>query len=346
MSESSKELTWHSTKCKRNRTCLKCGGGDGGGGKVLVCETCPIEIHDRCMNCPAQFDATGRFHCPYCSYNQSAQECERAKEKVMMVKEAISYLLRKGHEFGQNSIVEGWIVKLFSLKLERQKRKRALQSNRSNMHHDEIDGLVMHKESDTSASDDSKQIQQDEDTVFANQACLEGRVCKNFCFNEPTDMSCEVEQEKIAEKDISKALEVEKTIQVNCSILVDSYQEEGNTQDKEKVQQPDNLCKDGWTCAEPVVHAKIRKNNDVVKNSGQSSLMEGKELKVEQTQEESQGSCLYPVRKRRVTKICGKPDDLDDNCSSYQDHHTSKRRGGYRNGARDGRIGKVLVEFE
>ncbi|GAB2215114.1 hypothetical protein Drorol1_Dr00019489 [Drosera rotundifolia] len=349
-SESRDCLGRQSTKCKRSRTCIKCGKG----GKLLVCEKCPIEIHESCMTCPAQLDDLGKFYCPYCLHRETVQECLRAKEKVMLAKRAaISCLL--GKEGEQTPRTKLSILKILSLqkrkfdashkrakanhdinqpkkleeqkpartnheisqpkKLEEQKQERALQGTRSKSPREGAEGLVINKQRNASALGDNgiQQIQPDYDTVILNEVYLGSRICGKSCVKELTDESvCGVEQEKIAEKDVSNAVEVEETIQLKCSVLDDGYQVKGDAQDKEQVEQLDTLFEEGPTSSEPVVRGSMTTNHDFVKNSGQSSWTKDKEQHIAHTPAESQGSSGYPVTTGRITEICGKPGNLPE----------------------------------
>ncbi|XP_060187257.1 protein CHROMATIN REMODELING 4-like [Lycium barbarum] len=73
--------------------CIKCDKG----GEVLACadRCCPIAVHVRCMGCPARFDDSGKFYCPYCLYRQSIAKFHQAKEHVLSKKQALHTFIDK-----------------------------------------------------------------------------------------------------------------------------------------------------------------------------------------------------------------------------------------------------------
>ncbi|KAK4342196.1 hypothetical protein RND71_038012 [Anisodus tanguticus] len=73
--------------------CIKCDKG----GEVLACadSCCPIAVHVRCMGCPARFDDSGKFYCPYCLYRRSIAKFHQAKEHVLTKKQALHTFIDK-----------------------------------------------------------------------------------------------------------------------------------------------------------------------------------------------------------------------------------------------------------
>ncbi|OIT28260.1 PREDICTED: protein CHROMATIN REMODELING 4-like [Nicotiana attenuata] len=73
--------------------CIKCEKG----GEVLACADicCPIAVHVRCMGCPARFDDSGKFYCPYCLYRKSVAKFHQAKEHVLSKKQALHTFIDK-----------------------------------------------------------------------------------------------------------------------------------------------------------------------------------------------------------------------------------------------------------
>ncbi|CAN4103093.1 unnamed protein product [Withania somnifera] len=73
--------------------CIKCDKG----GEVLACadRCCPIAVHVRCMGCPARFDTSGKFYCPYCLYRKSIAKVHQLKEHVLSKKQALDSFIDK-----------------------------------------------------------------------------------------------------------------------------------------------------------------------------------------------------------------------------------------------------------
>lgn len=68
-------------------SCIKCNNG----GTLLVCSEngCPLAVHEGCLGCPAKFDDSGCFYCPYCLYKQAVAESRKAGEYALERKKAL-----------------------------------------------------------------------------------------------------------------------------------------------------------------------------------------------------------------------------------------------------------------
>ncbi|WJX32741.1 hypothetical protein P8452_21031 [Trifolium repens] len=89
-------------------SCITCNKT---GGALLVCTQtdCPITVHFNCIGSEPNFDDSGNFFCPYCSYKQAWKKTRELREKAVRAKNALSSFLDKGqtvHKDKENPPVE------------------------------------------------------------------------------------------------------------------------------------------------------------------------------------------------------------------------------------------------
>ncbi|XP_044494949.1 uncharacterized protein LOC123217927 isoform X2 [Mangifera indica] len=76
--------------------CVKCNKD----GQLLVCHTssCPLVVHEDCLGCPANFDETGNFYCPFCAYSLAISEYLEAKKKASIARKRLAAFFHKSLE--------------------------------------------------------------------------------------------------------------------------------------------------------------------------------------------------------------------------------------------------------
>lgn len=78
--------------------CVKCTKD----GQLLACSSnsCPLMVHENCLGSPAEYDAKGKFYCPFCAYSRATSEYLEAKKKASLARKELTAFMKTGKEHG------------------------------------------------------------------------------------------------------------------------------------------------------------------------------------------------------------------------------------------------------
>ncbi|KAI4300761.1 hypothetical protein L6164_034099 [Bauhinia variegata] len=73
--------------------CMKCNEGS----ELLVCKTtsCPLVVHESCLDTLPKIDIKGNFLCPFCSYSIAISEYLEAKKKACLARKELAIFIHK-----------------------------------------------------------------------------------------------------------------------------------------------------------------------------------------------------------------------------------------------------------
>lgn len=80
--------------------CIKCANNEGEGALLACTEPgCPVTVHAGCIGTEPNFDDSGNFLCPYCTYKRAVSKTRELREKVKTArKEMFSFLDKRNEE--------------------------------------------------------------------------------------------------------------------------------------------------------------------------------------------------------------------------------------------------------
>ncbi|KAI3782539.1 hypothetical protein L2E82_12589 [Cichorium intybus] len=84
--------------------CLKCNEG----GDLLICssDSCPIQVHERCLGFDVTHDENAKFFCPFCAYSRAISKYNEAKRKASLARNDLLSFSSFSVKPGQNESIK------------------------------------------------------------------------------------------------------------------------------------------------------------------------------------------------------------------------------------------------